>query len=336
MQRATEKLLEFGARSVMLTGGHFEPQHGKRLDYWSNGEESFWLAGEDVQTVNNHGSGCTLSSAIAAAVAQGYALADALVVAKAYVTQGIRHAMQVGSGPGPVGHYGWPDDLQDLPTLSFGLPKPALEFAACGDNLGLYPVVDSAAWVARLAPLGVTTLQLRIKDKTGDALTAELSAAIASAKTHNVRLFINDYWQQAIELGAYGVHLGQEDLDTADLAAIAAAGLRLGVSTHSYYEIARAHGVRPSYIALGPVYETTTKAMAFAPLGLAQLEEWVDLLAQHYPLTAIGGISEPRVNDVLWTGVGSCAMVTAITEADDPEAVVARLLQAHQSSELDD
>lgn len=329
---AAEAILAMGARSVVITGGHLDAQDGKRVDYWTDGKQAQWLSGEDIQTVNNHGTGCTFSSAIAAAIAHGYDVKDALVIAKAYVTQGLRHAIQLGNGPGPVGHFGWPDMLEDLPTITSTKPvaAPAAQFASCGEALGLYPVVDSADWVTKLAALGVTTIQLRVKDKTEDELRDEISRAIAACKAGNVRLFINDHWQLAIELGAYGVHLGQQDLDSADLTAIANAGLRLGVSTHSYYEIARAHGLRPSYIALGPVYETTTKAMDFAPLGLDQLEEWVDLLGGDYPLTAIGGISYERVNDVLWTGVSSCAMVTAITEADDYQAVVTDLVERMQ------
>lgn len=324
---AANAILALGARAVVVTGGHFEAQEGKRLDYWTDGKEALWLAGEDIQTVNNHGTGCTLSSAITAVIAHGYEVKDALVIAKAYVTQGLRHSIQLGNGPGPVGHYGWPDAIEDLPIISTQVPGSVPEFAGCGEPLGLYPVVDSVDWVAKLVALDVTTIQLRVKDKTGAQLRDEISRSISACAATKTRLFINDHWQLAIELGAYGVHLGQEDLDSADLAAIADAGLRLGVSTHSYYEIARAHGLRPSYIAVGPVYETTTKAMKFSPLGLDQLEEWVDLLADQYPLTAIGGISYQRVSDVLSTGVSSCAMVTAITEADDYQAVVTDLVE---------
>ncbi len=125
------------------------------------------------------------------------------------------------------------------------------------------------------------------------------------------------------------MHLGQEDLGTADIEAIAKAGLRLGVSTHSWYEIARAHAVRPSYIAIGPIYDTTTKAMKFGPQGLEQLTEWVNLLKAEYPLTAIGGINLERAPSVLASGVESCAMVTAITLSEDVEGTVSELLALH-------
>jgi hydroxymethylpyrimidine kinase / phosphomethylpyrimidine kinase / thiamine-phosphate diphosphorylase len=331
--RAAEHLLALGARSVLLTGGHWSSHNGMRLDYWTDGNQSFWLAGEDIPSQNSHGSGCTLSSAVAAMMALGYVLADAMVVAKAYVTAGIRDAVQVGQGPGPVAHVGWPERLIDLPILSTQFPNNAPVFADCCGDLGLYPVVDHVDWIKNLLPLGVPTIQLRMKDVSEAFAREQITQAVALSKEHNARLFINDYWQLAIEQGAYGVHLGQEDLHTADLQAISRAGLRLGVSTHSYYEIARAHGIKPSYIAIGPVYSTTTKAMKFSPLGVAQLKQWVSLLKPQYPLTAIGGINLKRAHDVLATGVGSCAMVTAITEADDYKTVVSDLLALTHVSE---
>ncbi len=329
MMASANACLAMGAKAVLLTGGHFDAINGQRLDYFSDGEQSFWLAGEDIQTVHTHGTGCTLSSAIAALVAQDYALLDALVLAKAYVTQGIREAEQVGGGPGPVAHYGWPILLADLPVQYYQLPPVAVSFPDCGGELGLYPVVDSIDWLEKLLPLGVTTIQLRIKDQPPQMIDQAVQQAVALAERYNARLFINDYWQLAIQHRAYGVHLGQQDLDTADLRAIADAGLRLGVSTHSYLEIARAHAVRPSYIAIGPIYDTTSKVMAFGPQGLNQLAEWVALLDEDYPLTAIGGINEARCAEVLATGVGSCAMITAITEAEDYPAVVKQLLAMH-------
>ncbi|MBL4826315.1 MAG: bifunctional hydroxymethylpyrimidine kinase/phosphomethylpyrimidine kinase [Spongiibacteraceae bacterium] len=269
---AAKRLIELGARSVLITGGHWHAVDGCRLDYWTDGEQGFWLAGADIKSEHSHGSGCTLSSAIAAMIARGYVLADAMVVAKAYVTQGIRLGVRVGAGPGPVSHQGWPSHWQDFPLLSPQLPQAVPVFQPCGGHLGLYPVVDSAEWIAKLIPLGVPTIQLRIKDVSEAFARQQISAAITLCKKYKTRLFINDYWQLAIELGAYGVHLGQEDLENADLTAIAQAGLRLGLSTHSYYEIARAHAIRPSYIAIGPVYCTTTKVMKFSELGIAQLK----------------------------------------------------------------
>lgn len=335
--QAAEKILAMGVRSVLITGGHFQPDQTDNrqcLDYWSDGSDSFWLTGEKIDTTNSHGSGCTLSSAIAASMALGHELWDALIIAKAYVTQGIRNSFQynyqLGSGPGPVSHAGFPTALEDLPRL---IKQPSLtpfKFPNCGGELGLYPVVDSVEWLEKLMPLGITTIQLRIKNQPSD-LSEKIQQAVALANQYQVRLFINDHWQLAIEHGAYGVHLGQEDLDTADLSTIKSAGLRLGVSTHSYYEIARAHAIEPSYIAIGPIYPTKTKVMKFSERGLERLSEWVQLLKPHYTMTAIGGINVERCHSVLNTGVKSCAMVTAITEAEDYQQVVKLLLKQHQN-----
>ncbi|MFS2060749.1 thiamine phosphate synthase [Kosakonia cowanii] len=187
-------------------------------------------------------------------------------------------------------------------------------------RLGLYPVVDSVEWIARLLDAGVRTLQLRIKDKRDEEVEADVMAAIALARRYNARLFINDYWRLAIKHQAYGVHLGQEDLATTDLTAIRQAGLRLGLSTHDDMEIDVALAARPSYIALGHVFPTQTKQMPSAPQGLATLTRHVARLGD-YPTVAIGGISLSRAPEVLATGVGSIAVVSAITQADEwPQA----------------
>jgi len=183
-------------------------------------------------------------------------------------------------------------------------------------RLGLYPVVDSVMWIERLLEAGVRTLQLRIKDKQDHEVEADIVAAIALGKRYAARLFINDYWRLAIKHSAYGVHLGQEDLETTDLSAIRNAGLRLGVSTHNDMEIDVALAARPSYIALGHVFPTQTKQMPSAPQGLAQLASHVTRL-KDYPTVAIGGISLARAPQVLATGVGSIAVVSAITQAAD-------------------
>ncbi|EOC1352957.1 thiamine phosphate synthase [Cronobacter dublinensis] len=199
-------------------------------------------------------------------------------------------------------------------------------FAPVPRRLGLYPVVDSVEWIARLLEAGVRTLQLRIKDKTDADVEADVRAAIDLGKRYHARLFINDYWRLAIKHQAYGVHLGQEDLQTADLNAIRAAGLRLGVSTHDDMEIDLALAVRPSYIALGHVFPTQTKQMPSAPQGLAQLAAHVQRLGD-YPTVAIGGISLARAPAVLETGVGSIAVVSAITQAADWRAATQQLLE---------
>ncbi|EMK1722262.1 thiamine phosphate synthase, partial [Enterobacter hormaechei] len=152
-------------------------------------------------------------------------------------------------------------------------------------RLGLYPVVDSVAWIARLLEAGVRTLQLRIKDKRDEEVEADVIAAIALGRRYHARLFINDYWRLAVKHQAYGVHLGQEDLETTDLSAIRDAGLRLGVSTHDDMEIDVALAARPSYIALGHVFPTQTKQMPSAPQGLTQLSAHVKRLAD-YPTVA--------------------------------------------------
>lgn len=199
-------------------------------------------------------------------------------------------------------------------------------FASTEKKLGLYPVVDSVEWIERLLKTGVTTLQLRIKDKQPNDVEQEIIEAIKLGRQYHARLFINDYWQLAIKHHAYGVHLGQEDLDIADLDAIKKSGLRLGISTHDETELQRAKTLRPSYIALGHIFPTTTKDMPSKPQGLDALKHQVEQ-TPNFPTVAIGGISLERVPDVVATGVGSVALVSAITKAPDWQQVTRKLLE---------
>lgn len=200
-----------------------------------------------------------------------------------------------------------------------------LPFPATAPRLGLYPVVDSVEWIERLLSAGVRTIQLRIKDRSSIDVEPAIVAAIALGKKYAARLFINDYWQLAIEHQAYGVHLGQEDLEVADLQAIQQAGLRLGISTHDDAELDRALALRPSYIALGHIFPTQTKAMPSAPQGISELQRQLARLGE-IPTVAIGGISLARAPEVLATGVGSIAVVSAITQAADWRLATAELL----------
>jgi len=213
----------------------------------------------------------------------------------------------------------WPSQPSD-----FGIsPFPRLNaFAPCPKQLGLYAVLPNAQWVARMAKAGVPTVQLRFKSDDKAAVAKEIAASVAATHGTNTLLFINDHWEEAIAAGAYGVHLGQEDMQEAPLDKIRSAGLRLGLSTHGYKEMLLADRHSPSYIALGAVFSTTLKRMVTAPQGLGRLQRYAQLMHQ-YPLVAIGGIDLNRLPDVVKTGVGSVAVVRAITEAESPEETAA-------------
>lgn len=181
-----------------------------------------------------------------------------------------------------------------------------------------YLIVDSAAWIARLLPCGVRLAQLRIKNQPDATIRAEITEAKALCERHGAKLVVNDYWQQAMDAGCDFIHLGQGDLATADLAAIRRAGVRFGVSTHDEAELSRALDVSPDYIALGPIYPTILKAMAFAPQGLPRIAEWKKKIGKT-SLVGIGGITLDRVAEVLQAGADSAAVVTDIARNADPE-----------------
>jgi len=188
-----------------------------------------------------------------------------------------------------------------------------------------YPVVDSVAWVARLARLGVGTIQLRAKNLDhADALKI-VREALAVTKGTNTRLVVNDYWRAAIEARAEHLHLGQEDLADADVKAIRAAGLSLGISTHDDDELKAALAAKPDYVALGPIFPTTLKAMRFAPQGVARITEWKKRIGA-IPLVAIGGIKFEQAGEIFAAGADSIAVVSDVTQNADPDARVRQWL----------
>ncbi len=194
-------------------------------------------------------------------------------------------------------------------------------------HMGLYAIVDSADWVERVLAAGVRTVQLRIKQASARLRAAEIGRSIAAARAAGAQCFINDHWREALELGAYGVHLGQEDLDDADLEAMRRAGLRLGISTHAYWEVCRAWALRPSYIACGPIHATQLKQMPWLPQGEDNLAYWCALLHE-LPVVGIGGLDAARCCEAMRCGAAGAAVVSAITGAADSRAAIAALQDA--------
>ena len=236
------------------------------------------------------------------------------------------------------GRQDWPTDFARFPRVRHAAlaspDAPPQPFAPCPPDLGLYAVVPSAEWIERLVPLAVPTVQLRFKSDDAAAVKAEVARAAQAAMGRASRLFINDHWRVALDhhaamggdSGIYGIHLGQEDLDEADLDAIRASGLRLGVSTHGYAEMLRVAAIGPSYLALGAIFPTTTKVMPTAPQGMGRFRAYVALMQPVVPaLVGIGGVNGSNLREVLDVGVGSAAVVRAVTEASDVPAAVASL-----------
>ncbi|MGV2990582.1 thiamine phosphate synthase [Vibrio sp. E150_011] len=249
-----------------------------------------------------------------------FPLEDALVLARA----------------GSVSRETWPHQHQHFPVpviedkelgiqVGWAVKACETEFPHLDKmDLGLYPVVDSVEWIAKLLPLGIKTIQLRIKDPACSTLESQIKKAIELGQQYDAQVFINDYWQLALKHNAFGVHLGQEDIEVADLNRIAKSGARLGLSTHGYYELLRIVQISPSYIALGHIFPTTTKDMPSRPQGLIRLglyQQLIDTICYAdtvgYPTVAIGGIDLETAAPVWNCGVSSLAVVRAITLAQD-------------------
>ena len=286
-----------GALAVCIVGA------GDGMDWLDTEHARGWLAGVPQDAG-------TFAAAMQRALAQGFVAADAAIVAK--MTQPFA-----------------------LPALSWGEQPPAAP--SCrkpAPPLDLYAIVDSAARLRQVLEAGVRTVQLRIKkppapdDAWHAMLRREMWQAIDDSACAGAELFVNDHWQLAQELGAPGVHLGQEDLlalGDAGRARLLASGMALGISSHSLWELSRARTLSPRYIACGPVWPTLTKDMPWVPQGLDNLAWWCR--AAGAPVTAIGGILDPReVEAAASTGADGVCIVRGLGK--DPRQTVPALRAA--------
>ena len=329
-------LLALGAQAVVITGGDDGGPLG--ADWLHTPLAQGWLSLPRVPTPHHHGTGCTFASAMAAAMAMGWVAADAAVLAKMLTTHALRRARALGAGAGPVrAGAGFGTDPALLPQLSLGDTLPTgWQTSPPAPAPGLYAIVDSAARVERCVLAGADTVQLRFKHSDPARIAEEVRAALAKAGA--ARLVINDHWRSALDLGARELHLGQEDLlalspaDHARLAQARAQGVRLGLSSHSLWELCRARGLAPDLIACGPVWPTTTKDMPWRPQGLDNLAWWAHMAGA--PVVGIGGVLRPeQLRAVAASGAAGGCVVRGL--GDDPVLTLPAWREAWQAGRQD-
>jgi len=365
----------FNITSIIIKGGHSADEFSSndycyhQLNQLSEEKQdnqdktkeaiSYHLSAKRIDTHYSHGGGCSFATALSAFLAQGYLMRDAFTLGKAFITQGLAASEKVSQQVnklagdqyyGAFEQQGWPRNADFFPQVVDELSLLYKELPAfnslnlIGNKLGLYPVIDSLYWLKRLLPLGLEIIQLRVKNLSEKELEQVIIEAVELAKNYKTRLFINDYWQLAIKHGAYGVHIGQEDLQDADLTAIQQSGIRLGISTHGCYEFLLAQQLQPSYVAIGAIFPTKTKDMTGQIQGLDNLKQVLVLRPENplspIPVVAIGGISLERAPEVVSTGVESIAVVTAITESEkshgiSPEQAVVKLQKSIRAPSVD-
>lgn len=338
LSHAAAFLRSKGIKAMLIKGGHAHWQEDLAIDYFFSDELSFNLIQPRRVNADNHGSGCTFASGVAALLGKGDPLEDAVVCANAYVAQGIRHGVKLGAGTGPLAQTFAPPApayfarLQSLGVRTrsshtdkrLQLHQLECNFAPLKDKTpGLYPVVEHPDLLEEVLRCGVKIAQLRVKPEchSEEDIESAVCQAIALGEQYQSQVFINDHWQLALKYGAFGVHLGQNDLGAADMYALRKANIRLGISTHGYYELLRAIAWQPSYIALGHVFPTPTKQMKSQPQGLNKLRHYV-ALSKSFVTVAIGGIDIDNAEQVYGCGVDSVAVVRAVAQSTNIKATV--------------
>ena len=318
---------KFKPQHVLLKGGHSQASRKKGIDcLWQDSREGVFFKAKEIFPYETRGTGCALATSIAALIVKGEKLSEAVCISKYYLSLQMSKRKPTGKRKYYLPYTGYDevDNAEFLANIYHGSEislSDQLKFPVIGHKVGFYPVVDNVDWLKKLAVLGVKTIQLRLKNLDDPNLDRQIKAAAIIAKTYSLSLFINDHWQLAIKYGCFGVHLGQEDLEMADLKHIMQSGLHLGISTHNYIELARALTINPSYIALGPIYPTITKQMEFNAQGLEKLKQWRKL-CRNTQLVAIGGIFRQQMPRVWQTGVDGLAVVSYITMAKNLQYAV--------------
>jgi hydroxymethylpyrimidine kinase/phosphomethylpyrimidine kinase/thiamine-phosphate diphosphorylase len=320
---------KFSLPALVIKGGNL--LQNSAIDYFFNEEgEGIYLSFARLKNeskIKSHGTGCCFASAIAATLVKGHSLNNAVVYAKSYLYSQLQYSTTLPN----YGAIAMPIHFTQLPEISW--QETTQPFKRCHQVNGIYCIIDRASWIEKLAQAGIRLMQLRIKTTNLKYLCVEIKHAIKLARQHQVTLYINDHWALAIEYNAYGVHLGQEDLDHADLKAIAKAGLRLGISTHDHFELVRAISINPSYIALGPIFNTTNKSMQFLPQGDEMIQHWKSLI-NTIPLVAIGGIRCSDIKNLIDKGANAVGLVSQIIDAKDPIASAYQCIQEVNKDEI--
>ncbi|AUO54979.1 thiamine phosphate synthase [Ehrlichia canis] len=289
--------------------------NNKCLDYYFNGQEGLWISyksepyNDNAKFLLEYKKACTLESKCLNPLDFQK---DTLVIARACTNQSVESTSFLDEKC-------FPNIMIDKDT------RFEKNFPAIIDPIRFYQIVPDLYWLRYVINLGVKVVQLRIKDKPIENIENQIKEGVCLANQSNIKLFINDYWQLAIKYKAYGVHLGQKDLKDANFNEIFNAGLRLGISTHCYHELAIARYLRPSYIAFGPIFTTTLKNMDFMPQGVDLLSYWVKNLRSS--IIAIGGINLLNVDSVIKTGVNGVAVVSAVLSNNNPAEATYEFIQ---------
>lgn len=314
---------KYHCKNVFLKGGHSIEKNTCTDFYYSNNGFNYSLVSPKYQkNTKIRGTGCTLSSAIASFLVQGFDINNSLVLAKSYITNAIKNSQRITTGANHLAIKDFFSFNKDFPRIYLDKVFSNIEFRSI-NKIGFYPIVDAADKIPRLAKLGVKTIQLRIKAKDIAYIEKNIIKAIEYQNKYQLQLFINDRYQLAIKHNAFGIHLGHEDLlglfhtDREILFKISKSNIALGLSTHDYYELAIALAIKPSYIALGPIYSTKTKQMKFKPQGLGKIHQWLNIL--DVPLVVIGGIKKEHLKAIKNIGVDGISVVSLIDEISDNE-----------------
>ena len=335
---AAQKILRLGVKALLIKGGHAEGKTKTDYLYINNGGGVMRVefTSETVETKNTHGTGCTLSSAIAAFAARGCGLEDAVRKAKGYLTGALKAGADVvvGKGHGPVCHFFKPasgqadkqaDCLQvvtdcnpsNLVCLSTRLSS-AVNLQFITHFTEKYSYADSAMIALEG---GCRWIQLRMKDADEAEIERVARLVLPECRRRGAVFVIDDHVDLALRVGADGVHLGKNDMPVSEARRLAGADFIIGGTANTFEDVQRLAAQGADYIGCGPFRFTTTKKKLAPMLGI---EGYKRILSQMkgcgitLPLVAIGGITCGDIPQLMAAGVSGIALSGSVLRAENP------------------
>ena len=328
---AAQAILRLGVKALLIKGGHAEGKTKTDYLYIYKGEgmKRVEFTAETIDTPNTHGTGCTLSSAIAALLVCGNGLEDAVRQAKEYLTEALKAGadVRVGCGHGPVCHFyengvmrflGYKVVRYDLKTLKPKDLETASRLQFITHFTDKYSYYDSAMMALEG---GCRWIQLRMKDADEAEIERVARLILPECRRRGAVFVIDDHVELALRVGADGVHLGKNDMPVDEARRLAGDGFIIGGTANTFEDVQRLAAQGANYIGCGPFRFTTTKKNLAPMLGL---EGYKRILSQMkecgigLPLVAIGGITSDDIPQLMAAGVSGIALSGSVLRAEQP------------------
>lgn len=338
MKRATKEILNLGPKAVLIKGGHLK---GDAIDVLYDGVEYTIFKGNRLSNNNTHGTGCTLSSAIASNIAKGYSLKKSVKYAKEYVTEAIKYGFSLGKGIGPTHHFykfynnesrfidkkEKYEEKNNIPEKNnekkdeFNLKEKKIYLIT--DYRLDFDMLIKKTKVALES--GIRIIQYRAKEKSTRVMVEEAMVLKRICDDYNAVFIVNDRVDIALAVNAHGVHLGQDDMKVSIARKILGNEKIIGKTAHNEKEAIEAMEEGADYLGVGALYKSKSKdnTVNLAVKTLKKVRKITDK-----PIYGIGGITALNITGDIKKNIDGVAIISAILDSKNIEKEVKKITQS--------